>query len=242
MASFYKGIMLRYIVFLLLLFLLQFNVAQAQDVCEGGFYVGTNRTKFHERFFVYDNRWGGQVGFDAKIGNKFIQTELSLGYLNMGVKYIVNGVVGLDKNSKYQEHRYTYKSSGHYIDLPISISLGWWDMQDSGFGMTVSGGAYMSVGLAGEINVKGEYKSHDEGGHLYDSFSKKYSIKYFGDNNYQYKRFDAGWTVGGRFALGEIIRISVLYRQGFVNLSNIKNYKVTNRSLMLGLIFVVPED
>lgn len=214
----------------------------AQDVCEMGFYGGTNKAKLEERFFDYDNRWGGQVGFDAKVGAKWVQVEMSLGYLNAGTKYTLNSRVGLNENSMHQEQTFKYKSSAHYVDIPVSLALGWWGMEDSGFGLTVSGGAYMSVGLAGKIKVKGDFKSHDESGFLYETFSKDYSTKLFGDEPFQYKRFDAGWTVGARLALGEVFRVAVSYRQGLVNLSNVDGYKATNRMLMIGVIFAIPGD
>ena len=69
----------------------------AQDVCEMGFYGGTNKAKLEERFFDYDNRWGGQVGFDAKVGAKWVQVEMALGYLNAGTKYTLNSRVGLNR-------------------------------------------------------------------------------------------------------------------------------------------------
>lgn len=211
----------------------------AQEVFDFGFYGGTNVAKLNERYFDYDNRWGYQAGMDWKVGNKWCQGEIALGYLNMGNKYKQDLIVGPNDSGEYQEHLYSYKSNLHYIDIPASFALGWWNTKDGGFGITVSGGAYMAVGVGGKINVTADFKSHDAGGQIYESFSQEYSTKYFGDKEYQYKRLDAGWTVGLRLGLGNVVRIAVSYRHGLTNLSNIEGYKVTNRALILSLIFNV---
>ena len=215
---------------------------RAQEVLDFGFYGGANVAKLDERFFDYDNRWGGQVGLDWKVGNKWCQGDFALGYLNMGSKYVINTSVGDGSSGEVQRQRYNYKGVGHYIDIPASLALGWWDIDDSGFGFALSGGAYMSVGVAGNIDVEGEFRNLNAGGNVYDSFSKEYSEKYFGDKPYQYKRLDAGWTVGARLGIGEVFRIAVSYRQGLTNLSNLEGYEVKNKAFILSLVFVVSGD
>ena len=209
----------------------------AQEVCDIGFYAGTNMAKLNERFFDYDNRIGGQAGVDLKVGNKWCQGEFSLGYLNVGAKYSRATFVGSDEAGLWQEQRSKVKSSGHYIDIPMSLALGWWDMKESGFCLTVSGGAYMSIGLGGRIKETQDVRIVNEYGVLTDSFTEEASGGFFGDEPYQQKRFDAGWTVGARLALGSVFRIAVSYRHGLVNLSNIDGYKVNNNAIMFSLIF-----
>ncbi len=220
------------------------SMINAQFIGELGFYGGTNMSKLNERFFDYPNRWGGQVGFTAVVGNKWCQGEISLSYLNIGHKYNSRMMLGMNDTGRSQIQFRKYKASAHYIDLPVSLALGWWNMDKSGFGLMVTGGAYVSAGLGGKIKVNQDVRSYNDSGVLYENFSTdELSTSYFGDNPHQYKRFDAGWTVGLRFGLGPTIRLTASYRQGLVNLSNIKGYKVTNRAIMIGLFLnFVHED
>lgn len=213
----------------------------SQDVCEVGFYLGTNMSKLNEEFFNYDNAWGGQVGAEWKVGSKWCQFEGQIGYSVMMSKYKDMVEVGQLEGGLVQRNESQYKAVGHYLDLPLYLSLGWWDMKDTGFGLTVLGGAFMEVGLAGKINIETDSENINYGV-VTERHTSHNSTSLFGDDNCNMKRVNAGWTIGGRMALGERIRIGATYRHGLVNLSNVHGRKSTRNSFFINIAFAFGED
>lgn len=221
---------------ILLLFLTFSQISRSQDVCEGGFYLGTNMSKLHEELFSYDNAWGGQAGVEWKVGSKWCQFEGQIGYSAMMSKFKDYIEVGQQEGGIVQRNKSVYKAVGHYLDLPLYLSLGWWDMEDSEFGFTVMGGAYMEVGLAGTINIETDLENLNYGV-VTARHTSHYSTSLFGDDQCNIKRFNAGWTVGARLALGYMIRIGATYRHGLIDLSNVHGRKSTRNSFFINIAF-----
>lgn len=229
-------------VYCLLILIFFFNKLQAQKVLEGELYGGTNISKFETIFNDYDNFWGGQGGFIMKLGAKWIQFEGGLEYDYKGTKYIQNITVGSSTDHSFHiDNETKVKYAGHYITIPLSVALGYWNITErndrEGIGFTVSGGGYINVGVAGQIKSRTTSLYYEGNSPVWEADPESFSTKVFGDSPHQIKRFDAGWSVGCMFGAGSIFRIGASYRHGLINISNLKGYKICNREILVNLIF-----
>lgn len=213
------------------------HFAYGQEFFNGGFYVRANMSTPNYEFIDYDKRFGGDIGFAAETGCKWCYVEYGLGYTNIGMKYKCELDLHDANSLEYREnHKIKYKGIGHYIDIPLAIAFRLANKE--GFGISISGGGYMDIGIAGKIKIKDSFSVFSYQAKEY-SEDWKYDTKLFGDESYQYKRFDAGWKVGANIHLGPVVRIGAEYRQGAINLSRLEGTKFTNKVFNLSLIFMI---
>lgn len=215
--------------------------ALGQDCWDVSLYGGTNVSNMKTQFDEYDNAWGGQGGFLVKRGWTWAQIEGGLEYSYKGYKYDQRMTIGMVTGpdvGKYNDKKCRISSMSHHITLPISLAIGVWpDYDEGGFGFTISGGGYVDIGIAGKTKLT-EKVSYIHNGYQYAvGEEEKYETDVFGNLNHQLKRFDAGWQVGAMIALGPVVRLGATYRLGLVNVSNISNYKMYNKSIMVNLLF-----
>ncbi len=216
-----------------------------ETVVDGGFLAGMNTSGVSSRFNEYDNLLGGQGGFWLKIGKKWFQVETGLEYSYRANKFEQISEVGvLGDPSTLQTQKYSVRSSSHHITFPLSIAFGFWPNNDCGesrdgdfIGVSVSGGGYVDVGVAGTIKAKGSCVFQPYGSTQSDMQLGPVSTGLYGSDSYQQKRFDYGWQVGLIFGVGTVFRIGATYRHGLANLSNLPDYKITNRCLMVNIMF-----
>ncbi|MBP3471725.1 MAG: outer membrane beta-barrel protein [Paraprevotella sp.] len=213
------------------------HAAYGQEFFNFGMYGRANMSKPNYEFIDFDNRFGGDIGFILETGWKWGYLEYGLGYSNVGMKYKCNYAL----NSLYsQEHsedgKITYRGIGQYIDIPVAVAFRL--ANKKGYGISVSGGGYMSIGVAGKINIENQFTSYTfQAIDFTDTW--EYETKLFGDETHQYKRFDAGWKVGMNIHLGKVVRIGAEYRQGAINLSQLEGAKLTNKVFNLSLILMM---
>lgn len=225
----------------LIVFSLQSQTAAGQDVLDGGFFAGMNTSNIDTKFSEYDSRWGGQGGFWLKLGSKWIQGEAALEYSYRSYKYQQDVIVGSTTDQTYSNvFNNSIVSTSHHITIPLSIAVGYWNMTEDndyeGAGLTVSGGCYIDIGIAGRTKAEVNYKYKEGGSVVYDHKPEPVKTGLYGDKKHQLKRLDAGWTVGMMFGAGAGFRIGASYRHGFVNISNIDGYKIYNRSLCINFL------
>lgn len=213
----------------------------AQSVVDVGFYGGLNFSRFDTKYDEYDNLLGGQGGFNVKVGTKWFQIEGALEYCYRGTKYRQDINVGSTTDNSYTtEYKSKIVSGGHHILIPLSFAVGYWNMTEDneweGAGLTVSGGGYIDIGVAGRTKAELSAIYSEGSASVQDYDYDPVSTKLFGDLPHQIKRFDVGWTVGVMFGAGSVFRLGVSYRHGLINLSNMDGYKIYNRSISLNLI------
>lgn len=210
----------------------------AEDIFEGGFYLGGNITKMQDKVFPYDSRWGYQAGGYVRAGITWIQFLGAIEYSNTGTKYDTNGCFGLADGSDEQKHTSHYSSSNHYITLPLQVALGYWE--ECG-GLTISGGGYIECGVYGQSKVKFNMKNY-KNGMFSNSFDIDVKYNTFGSDDYQIKRFDVGWMIGAQLGLGPNVRIGVEYRKGLLNLSQAENWSLKKTNMCFNLIVGFPDE
>lgn len=229
---------------LLLLFPLE---VMAQEVADGGFYAGVNSTGLITPLNEYNKRWGGQCGIMGKVGNKWVQCEMALEYSFRSFKYDQRVTVGSsDDVSKEDRWISSIISDSHHITIPIALAVGYWPMTDDndyeGAGITFSGGYYIDYGIAGTTRAKTSYVYVESHSIQFDRTLDQVKTNLYGSKNHQLHRFDHGWTVGVMFGGDKNFRIGASYRRGLANLSNMKGYKMYNKSLFINLWIAFGND
>ena len=227
-------------IIIVLLVLYQFPVL-AQHVVDGGFYAGMNNNGLKSPMNEYDNRWGGQGGFFLKLGNKWTQGETALEYSFRSFKYDQCMIVGSVEDHSYKEQwKMSVISTSHHITLPLSVAVGYWPMTEDNFyegvGITISGGGYIDIGVAGTTKAKINYAYVESNSVRYDHSPDPVKTDLYGSENHQLRRFDYGWTVGMMFGAGPGFRIGASYRHGLANISNMDGYKMYNKTLFINLM------
>lgn len=229
---------MRYNRYIMLLFaVLYIEAAYGKIYLNPGIYVRANMSSPNYDFIDFKNRFGGGAGITMETGWKWGYLEYGIGYSNVGMKYeagmgVMESGNGIAFN-EYHEHRYVAK--GHYMEIPVAIAFRL--ANKKGFGMSVDGGGYMSVGVAGKIKIDEHLTCKSYGAVIYEEDNLK-EVSLFGDKTHQYKRLDAGWKVGAKIHLGECVRIGVEYRRGLTNMSNLEGTKFTNNVFNLSLLIM----
>lgn len=214
---------------------------KAEEVLEGGFYLGGNITKMRNDIFPYDPRWGFQLGGYLRAGTTWIQFLGALEYSNTGTKYKSEGTFGLSDGSYSQKHTAKNSSSNHYIALPLQIAIGYWDTEDELGGITISGGGYIEYGVVGDSKLEFSLTDYKSGMHEYsESLTHKYNT--FGDKQYQLKRFDVGWMIGLQIGVGPNVRLGTEYRKGLLNLSSVDGLPMKKSCWCFNLIIGFPSN
>lgn len=224
----------RYIVFFV--GILWINVMLGQSFFNGGLYVRANMSSPDYEFIDFKNRFGGDVGIAMETGWKWGYLEYGIGYSNIGMKY-ESSILYMDSGDEsYSEKSVFYCNVGaHYIDIPAAIAFRLANKKE--FGVSIDGGGYLSVGVTGKIKLD-EYLTCNSYNMLIYEEDKAYSMDFFGDKSYQYKRMDAGWKVGAKIHLGRCVRIGMEYRRGLINLSNLEGTVYKNRVFNLSLLLM----
>lgn len=213
------------------------HTVYGQEFFNFGIYGRANMSKPDYEFIDFDNRFGGDIGFILETGWKWGYLEYGIGYSNIGMKYKCDFALKcLDTQEYSEEHKMTYRGIGHYIDIPVAIAFRL--ANKKGFGISVSGGGYMTIGVAGKIKLEDKFTAYSYRVVSYTD-TWEYETELFGDETHQFKRFDAGWKIGINVHLGKVVRIGAEYRQGAINLSQLEGTKLTNKVFNLSLILMM---
>lgn len=200
-------------------------------------YLGTNRMSLDSRYKVMNPGWGGQIGYNIKAGAKWIQFDGGLELNVRGMKMKYNQTMTAD-NGRELKSENSISSYALHTTIPAGISLGYYvgDGKDSNIvGGSIVGGGFIDVGIWGQNRLTQKNKLSNSYSTLTEE-SNTYSQSCFGKSSIQRKRFDAGIYLGVDLTT-ELLGISVIYRKGLFNMSNIDGYDYTGNGLFINLTF-----
>lgn len=219
-----------------LMWLLSTSICGAQQIVLPSLYVGTNRASLKSRYDILDPGWGGQIGFNLKIGGKWIQFDGGLEFDVKGFRKKYDQIIS-SESGRMIESNNLITSYGLHTVLPLGLSLGYYvpDDLDGGniLGASVVGGGFIDLGIWGENSLTQKNRLSDHNHVLFEE-SNTYTQNCFGSHSLQRKRFDAG-IYFGLAATTNVVGISVIYRKGFLNMSNIDNLSYKNNGLYINL-------
>lgn len=214
----------------------------SQAITLPSLYVGTNRMSLDSKFNVLNPGWGGQLGFNMKVGCKWIQFDAGLEFNVKGLNKKYNQLMSFE-NGVELESKNSISSYALHTTLPVGLSLGYYKGDFEGYnvmGASLVGGGYIDLGIWGQNRLKQNNTLFNRNSNKYEE-SNVYTQNCFGDASIQRKRFDAG-IYFGIAATTDIIGVSVIYRKGFLNMSNIDGYKFTNNGLFINLTLNCTKD
>lgn len=216
--------------------LLSAAICCAQQIALPSLYVGTNRASLDSRYEVLDPGWGGQLGFNLKIGGKWIQFDGGLEFDVKGFRKKYDQTISSESGRNIESNN-SITSYGLHTVLPLGLSLGYYvpdDLEGGNIlGASVVGGGFIDLGIWGETSLTQKNRLSHNNNVLFEE-SNTYKQNCFGSHSLQRKRFDAG-IYFGLAATTNIVGISVIYRKGLLNVSNIDNLSYKNNGLYINL-------
>lgn len=227
-----------YMILLLeIIFLLPGSTCFSQSIVLPSIYVGANRMSLDSQYKILDPGWGGQLGFNIKSGAKWIQFDGGLEFNVTNLKKKYDQSMTSDTGRKL-ESKSSISSYAIHTTIPVGISLGYyvseWNHTNIEGGSIVGGG-FVDIGIWGQNRIKQDNRLSSQRSTLFEE-SNVYTQNCFGNSSIQRKRFDAGIYLGIAVTTS-LIGINVIYRKGFLNMSNIDGYNYTNNGLFINLTF-----
>lgn len=217
--------------------LLSGSTCFSQSIVLPSLYAGTNRMSLDSKFKVMDPGWGGQLGYNIKAGAKWIQFDGSFELNVKGLRKEYNQTM-TSETGREIESKNSMSSYALHTTIPVGISLGYYVGDNKGVdveGGSIVGGGFIDVGIWGQNRLTQKNRLSNQHGLLTEE-SNTYKQNCFGASSIQRKRFDAGIYFGVA-ATTSIIGISVIYRKGLLNISNIDGYNYTSNGLFINLTF-----
>lgn len=219
-----------------LIFLLSTSTCFSQEIMLPSVYVGTNRFSLSSKYDVLNPGWGGQLGFNTKVGSKWIQFDASLEFDVKGLRKKYSQTMTAETGRTMESNNSITSYALHAV-IPLGISIGYYapEIDNSEYnilGASLVGGGFIDLGIWGENRLKQENRLSNT--HIINEESTVYTQNCFGGNALQRKRFDAG-IYFGIAATTQIIGVSIVYRKGFLNVSNIDKLTCNNNGLYINL-------
>lgn len=217
--------------------LLYGRVCFSQSVALGSLYAGANRMSLDSRYNIMDPAWGGQLGLNLKVGAKWIQFDYGLELNVKGLKMEYSHDMEADTGRKLESNN-SITSYAVHTTIPVGVSLGYYSGDYEGCnieGGSIVGGGFIDLGIWGQNWLKQSNVLSNRHSTIMEE-SNIYTQNCFGKSSIQRKRFDAGIYFGVALTTS-VIGVSVIYRKGLLNLSNVDGCNYTSNGLFINLSY-----